>query len=192
MGQMRESAILLVDDENTILSSLKRELTLCSYKVTTATNKEEAIEQLHKNFFDMVITDLVGVDGIEVLQEAKEIDSHMCVFILTGYGGMTTAIDALRLGADDYLLKPYDIEELLHRLELCLEKQRSLRKIKIYEEILPICMYCKDIRDDSGVEPGKGKWVKLETYLGRKSGTSLSHGLCPECFKEIITDVDSN
>jgi YesN/AraC family two-component response regulator len=130
-----------------------------------------------------------GVDGIRVLRLAKTIGSEVCVIILTGYGDMTSAIDALRLGADDYLLKPCDPDELLTRITRCLEKQEAFRKVKLYENILPVCMYCKDIRDDTGTERGEGKWMCMEEYLHRKTGIESSHTYCPRCLDSAKKDM---
>jgi len=101
---------------------------------------------------------------------------------------MESAIEALRLGADDYVLKPCNPEELFLRIESFIEKQEALRTIQLYENILPICAYCKSIRDDTNVVPGKGEWVSVETYISRKSGAMLSHGICPKCFEEHKDD----
>jgi DNA-binding NtrC family response regulator len=187
---MKKKSILIVDDETAILNSIRQDLKVENYNVTTALSGEEALTHLQSRHIDLVITDLAmpGIDGIRVLQEAKIIDPAICVLILTGYGDMFSAIAALRLGADDYLLKPCDSDELLLRMARCLEKQELLRKIKLYENILPVCMYCKDIRDDTGKEPGKGKWLRLEEYILNKTGTYISHGCCPSCFEKYKDD----
>ena len=181
---MQNRKILLVDDEKSILKSCCKNLEHAGYEVTTAECGEEAIAKLQENHFDLVITDLAmpGIDGLGVLKEVKKQDDRdIGTIILTGYGDMTTAIEALRLGADDYLLKPCDVDELMLRVERCLEKQDAFRKIKFYENLLPVCMYCKSIRDDTGTERGDGKWNSLEKYLNDKSGINLSHSICPEC-----------
>lgn len=189
---MKSKSILIVDDEEFILNSLRKDLVSENYSVTTALSGEEALKSLHSNHFDLVISDLVmpGIDGIQVLQEAKTIDPETCVIILTGYGDMTSAIAALRVGADDYLLKPCDIDELLLRITRSLEKKEAFRKIKLYEKILPICIYCKNIRDDTGTEPGKGKWMRMEEYIYLKSGTRISHGCCTECYHKLYPKED--
>lgn len=182
--------ILLVDDEEVILKAFRKDLELANYDVTTAASGEEALSRLKDGPYHLVVTDLVmaGVDGMKVLQEAKNLDPQICVFILTGYGDMTSAIDALRLGADDYLLKPCDADELIMRISRCLDKQELQRKVKIYENILPVCVYCKNIRDDTGTEPGKGKWMRMEEYLLLRSSTMVSHGCCPECYSKHVND----
>jgi len=127
---------------------------------------------------------------ILVFGEAKEVDTHICVIILTGFGDIGSAIDALRLGANDYLLKPCDNEELVLRINNCLEKQDLQKKIKMYEDILPICCYCKKIRDDSGKEPGSGKWLEVADYFHKKVGVSMTHGMCPQCYEKQINKLN--
>ena len=92
--------------------------------------------------YDLVITDLMmpGIDGFGVLKAVKDMAPLTSVIILTGYGDMRSAIDALRLGADDFLLKPCDIEELVFRIRRCLERRSLLQrlmeqKIQLEEEI---------------------------------------------------------
>ncbi len=181
---MRDKTVLLVDDERPLLLALGNYLEKNSYLVKPAISGEAALEELDATSFDLVITDLMmpGINGMEVLKRIKKLNNEIGVFILTGHGNMQLAIDALLAGADDFILKPCDAVELLCKMQLFFEKQDALRKIKIYEKFLPICMYCKKIRDDSGREPGTGRWMRIEEYLSEKSGADLSHGCCPECF----------
>ncbi len=187
---MSKKRILQVDDEQNILNYCRVDFEHEGYDFTSAESGEEAITILKKDYFDLLITDLAmpGVDGIGVLQEAKRHHPDICAIILTGYGDMTSAIEALRQGADDYLLKPCDTEELLLRVTGCLKKQEAFRKVKFYENILPVCIHCKSIRDDTGKNPGKGKWLKMEEYIHTKSGTDISHGCCPKCYEKHKDD----
>lgn len=135
---MRKKAILLVDDEAIILNAISVDLRQEKYEVTKASSGEEALQLLKDKTFDAIVTDLSmpGVDGLGVLKAAKRINDLTCVIILTGYGNMTTAIDALRLGADDYLLKPCESEELIIRIERCLEKKELARQLSEQNEQL--------------------------------------------------------
>ena len=184
--------VLIVDDENSIRISLADELEDEGYSVTTAASGEEAFDILKENDFDLIITDLImeGIGGIEVLKKAKTLDPVISVLILTGYGNLETAIAALRLGADDYLLKPCEIDELLLRVKRGLEKREMQKKIALYENIFPVCAGCKKIRDDDGREPGSGEWLQMEAYIIRKTGVQPSHGLCPECVKKMRAELD--
>ena len=122
---MENATVLLVDDEPIILRSIGSELEQTGYRVKTANSGEAAIEALSENTIDLVVTDLMmeGVNGLGVLERAKQLNPHTIVIILTGYGDMDSAINALRLGADDFLAKPCDMREFRFRVEKCLERQ---------------------------------------------------------------------
>lgn len=185
---MKGKSLLVVDDERIILDSLSREMATAGFEVTTAASGEEAIARINTGFFDLVTTDLSmpGLDGFHVLQAAKQRSSQTIVIILTGNGDLDSAIQALRLGADDFLQKPCDTDELLYRISNGLVKQDLLRKITLYEKFLPVCCYCKKIRDDRPGEHGKGSWLSLEDYFSKSKGVNVSHGCCPDCFNEKI------
>lgn len=179
--------ILVVDDEIIILKGVTADLTRSGYDVATVESGEDALAMLEKHNYDLLITDLMmeGIGGLRLLAETSEKSPTMPVIIITGYGELDSAIEALRLGAADYLLKPCSNEELILRVGKCIEKLELQEKIKLYENILPICSSCKKIRDDSGKKPGTGDWMSLGEYLHSKAGISLSDGLCPNCTEEL-------
>jgi PAS domain S-box-containing protein len=133
-----EVAILFVDDEEVIRKSLARELRLEQFSVTTAANGSEGINALQDRQYDVVITDLMmhDIDGFGVLKAVKKKSPTTSVIILTGYGDMRSAIDALRLGADDFTLKPCEIEELVFRIRRCLEKRSLLQLLMVQKQQL--------------------------------------------------------
>ena len=188
---MRKYSILLVDDDPIIIAGTGSDLEEKDYEVTTVDSGEKAIELLNKSSFDLVITDLVmaPIDGIGVLKKSKEINPEMMVIILTGFGDMTTAIDALRLDADDYMLKPCEPEEMYFRVSRCLDKLELKRKIKKYEDILPVCCVCKRIRDDRGREHGTGQWMSVEKYMRDKAKVDIASTYCPECAKKAREEI---
>jgi len=132
---MRKYTILLVDDDSLITKATGDDLKEKGYGVTTADSGEKAIELLENATFDLIITDLVmgAIDGIDVLNSAKEISPETMVIILTGFGGIASAIEALRSGADDYIQKPCEPEEMYFRVSKCLEKLELKRKIKLQQ-----------------------------------------------------------
>ena len=139
---MTELSILFVDDEELIRKSFSRELREEHFAVTTAGSGSEAIALLKNEPYDLVITDLQmpGIDGFGVLSAVKQYAPQTSVIIITGYGDMQAAIKALRLGADDFALKPCEIEEVVFRIRRCLEKRSllqmlSLKNLKLEEEI---------------------------------------------------------
>lgn len=184
---MKKYSILLVDDDPYIIRGVGKDLESEGYQVTTANGGEKAIEILGETTFDVVITDLImePLDGIDVLKRAKARNPETMVMILTGFGDMTSAIEALRLNADDYILKPCEPEEMHFRVSRCLEKLELRRKIKAYETILPVCCVCKKIRDDSGREPGTGEWLSVEQYMWTKAGLASSSTYCPACAEKV-------
>ena len=189
---MRKYSILLVDDDPIITKGTGSDLEEKGYEVTTADSGEKAIELLNKSSFDLIITDLVmePTDGIGVLKKTKEINPETMVIILTGFGDMSSAIDALRLDADDYMLKPCEPDEMYFRVSRCLEKLELKRKIKVYEDILPVCCVCKKIRDDKGKEPGTGEWMAVESYMWKKAGISATSTYCPECVQKVKEETE--
>lgn len=184
---MQQKKILVVDDEKLILESLRADLVHEGYEVDIAENGEEALEKLAKSPFNLVITDLImeGMGGLELLREARKIYPHMAVCLLTGYADLSSAIDALRFGADEYLIKPCYSAELLLRAKRALAREELRKKVCYYENILPVCAVCKKIRDDSGKEPGKGEWMGLDDYLKRKTGVEIQHRTCDKCSGKI-------
>jgi two-component system phosphate regulon sensor histidine kinase PhoR len=126
----RRRKILIVDDDQFTLGSMARALEGESYEVLTATSGSGAIKLLKQESFDLVLTDLKmpGVDGLEVLRQAREIAPQTVVVILTAYASLGSAIEALREGAYDYLLKPCSDGELKLRIE------RGLERVRLAEE----------------------------------------------------------
>ncbi|MEW6500062.1 MAG: sigma-54-dependent transcriptional regulator [Thermodesulfobacteriota bacterium] len=188
---MRKKVILLVDDEEIIRATLSRDLEEGGHEVMTAESGERAVALLKAHHVDLVITDLLmeGMDGIEVLRQVKAHDPETCVVILTGFGDLASAIGAVRYGADDYLLKPYQFDDLQLRINRCLAQQELRRRIKVYEEVLPICSVCRKIRDDCGKEHGSGDWLSLEEYFARRVGIKSSHSYCPACLKKAEKEL---
>ncbi len=129
---MENYKILLVDDDPFILQSIGPALVKKGYEVATAESGQEALDILDKSTFDLVLVDLImeDVDGFKILKAVKELKKETMVMVLTGHNDVDLTIDCLRLGADDYVLKPCALEELLFRLQNCFEKQEAKKKAK--------------------------------------------------------------
>lgn len=127
--------ILLVDDEQSVLDSLKELLILEGYNVETAESGEEGIVRLESaknngHSYDLVLTDLVmpPMDGMKVLEKARELDPEIVVILMTGYATIESAVKAIRSGAYEYLLKPFLIPDLMLTIERGLEKRRLFKE----------------------------------------------------------------
>ena len=124
--ESRPARILVVDDEESIRDLLRLVLTGQGYSVVTASGGEEAIEYLEAQPFDLVITDLVmpTVNGVEVLRAAKRIDPTYPVIVITGYPSVETVTELVRLGAGDYLTKPFNVDVVIVTVAKLLEMGR--------------------------------------------------------------------
>lgn len=124
---MAKEKILVVDDEFHIRDSIRLLLEKEGYGVEMAADGREGLEQIKKDSFAAAVVDLKmpGMDGIELMKQAKEIDPALKFIIMTGYPTLDTAKDAARLGVYDYIVKPFKIENLLRILDRCMrENQR--------------------------------------------------------------------
>lgn len=121
---MKRKTILLIDDEEIVLKSLARKLSEKGFEVTTVQNGYDAIARLRETVYDLIITDLImeGLSGIQILKEAKKISPGTPVMIITAYGDGKTANEAMQLGADDYVLKPCNLDDLFSRISGCLRE----------------------------------------------------------------------
>jgi len=124
-------AILIVDDERLLLRSLKKALSKEGYRVLTATNGREALNCFEKNFPDLILLDvkLPDIDGMQVLKKIKEMDSNSAIIVMTAFSGIKGAVEAIRLGAYDYIAKPFDIEALEFIIARCLESQKIVSEV---------------------------------------------------------------
>ena len=118
--------VLLADDERSIAITLRDELEEAGHQVTVVGDGRRAEEQLRKHRFDLLITDIrmPGMDGIELLKAAKDVDSAIEVIVITGHGTIETAVEAIRYGAYDYVLKPFFNEDILRRVATLTEFRR--------------------------------------------------------------------
>jgi DNA-binding NtrC family response regulator len=119
------ATILVLDDELDAVILLQRILGEKGHQVLGFTEEEEAIGHARKNKVDLAILDirLKKILGIDVLEELKKIDPHMRVIMLTGYPTLESAREALTLGANEYLIKPIDIDEMEDKVEKVLADQ---------------------------------------------------------------------
>jgi len=234
---MEKEKILIIDDDQHIRMTLSGILKIKGYETFTATKGSDGLEKIKEYQMNMVIIDLnlPDMSGLDVLSRMKELNPLLEAVILTGNASIDSAIDATNKGAFSYLLKPYDMDQVLLHIRRAIEKQRaqetiakdhrelekmnaqlieinrelekevlerrkaedekeklivelkeSLAKIKTLNGLLPICSWCKKIRNDAGY------WQQLESYIGQHSGAEFSHGICPDCLREKYPEYYMN
>ena len=123
--------ILIVDDDQSMRYSLTRMLEGQGFLVSPAKNGTEALERFEQEKPDLVIMDIKmpGQSGLEVLREIKERDPKALVILMTAFGTTETAIEAMKFGAFDYILKPFDIPQMRGLVERALEVSRMMKKM---------------------------------------------------------------
>jgi len=189
--------VLIAEDDAPSRLMLQALLTKWGYEVVCATDGADAWRVLSQpEHPQLVILDwmMPGVDGLEIVRRLgqRQPEKPYYTIIITSRSDQNSASRALDSGADDFIGKPFDNDELRARLAVgfrmnSLQKtlfasikdlQESLNRVKQLEGIIPICMYCKKIRDD------KDGWNQLEQYITEHSEASFSHGICPKCKDE--------
>jgi signal transduction histidine kinase/CheY-like chemotaxis protein len=129
-----EARILVVDDEKHVLLTLQAILQEDGYRVDVAGNGSSAIEALHACHYDLVLTDLKmpGIDGLTVLAEVQKCSPTTVTIMMTGYGSVGSAIEAVHFGAYEYLLKPMEVPELKQAVRRSLERKRLSEVDSLY------------------------------------------------------------
>ena len=130
--------ILLVDDEKSVSSTVALFLKKEGYNVEEQSNGPDAVERLKVKFFDLVITDLKmkPMDGLEVLRNVKEINPLTEVVVMTAYGTVESGVKAMRLGAYDYIQKPFEKDEFVILVSKALERKQLLTEVQKLQEDL--------------------------------------------------------
>lgn len=137
-----------------------------------------------------------GMDGIEICRQIRKRPQPRPTYLilLTARRGQEDKIHGLQAGADDYITKPFDHEELRARVQVGFrvlelqvtlaervrELEEALSRVKMLQGLLPICSYCKKIRND------RNYWQQVEGYISDHSEAQFSHGICPDCYARIV------
>lgn len=193
--------VLIVDDISRNLQLLGTVLKEINCKIAAATCGKQAIsiaEKIHPDLIllDVMMPDMTGFEVAETLK-ANEYFHDIPIIFLTAKVETEDIVKGFESGGVDYVTKPFNSLELLSRVKTHLalklsrdkekhlieELQKSLSEIKKLSGLLPICSHCKKIRDDQGY------WSAVEDYIGTRMDTRFSHGLCPDCIKELYPDI---
>jgi DNA-binding NtrC family response regulator len=123
--------ILIADDHDSLRRGLAQSVAEAGHDVEEAPNGNAAIEKLHEGFFDVVVSDLKmgGSTGLEVLKTAKTLHPSSAIILMTAFGSVSTAVEAMKSGAFDYVQKPFELEEMEVKIEKALEMRRMQNQI---------------------------------------------------------------
>jgi DNA-binding response OmpR family regulator len=204
--------ILVTDDDPDILELNSTILRKVGYEVYEASTAKETLEMVRTHRPDLIILDVILPDmrGTRLCRMIKDDPDLRGPFIILMSGVQISSNNqakGLNVGADGYLVKPVSRKEFIARVqamerikhaedalmetkreqEATIEKlQKALEEIKTLRGLIPICAWCKKIRDDEGY------WDELEVYLSKHSEAVFSHGLCPECSKAMKKKIEED
>ncbi|MEP6572298.1 MAG: response regulator [Gemmatimonadota bacterium] len=178
------TSVLVVDDDPVTRATLKAFLTGAGYSVTLATDGGQAWERMQETRFPIVISDwyMPEVDGVELCRRIRRRSHEPYVYfvLITAHGGKQQYLAGMEAGADDFIMKPVDPDELRARIKVAERMLGVRQQLRCLEGLLPVCAYCKSIRDDEGY------WNSLEAYIEKRSDAQFSHSICPSCYVRIV------
>ncbi len=140
MDKEPEAKVLLVDDEQDFLETLSNRLELRGLKVSTVTSGEQAIVEAKEQDFDAIIVDLSmpGIDGLETLKRIKADNPHAEIIMLTGHASVQSGVEAMKMGAEDFLQKPVELSELMSKISQAKDKKMLVLQKQSQEELRKI------------------------------------------------------
>ncbi|WP_414663360.1 response regulator [Horticoccus sp. 23ND18S-11] len=178
--------ILTVEDDAVARAMLRQALRRLGHEALEAKDGEAAWELLQANEgVRVVVSDwmMPNSDGLQLCRKIRgRVGAEYTYFILltardASEDNQKSAADA---GVDDFLTKPLDLSELWTRLRVAERILRYTTQVRQLEEMLPICSYCKKIRDDQNY------WQQIEGYIGERTGSDFSHSICPDCYQSVV------
>jgi phosphoserine phosphatase RsbU/P len=180
--------ILIAEDDPVSVKVLQFTLEHYGHEVVVAASGLEAWEKFDAEPVRVIVSDwmMPGLDGLQLCQKVRERPkTEYTYFILltaihTGRDNLRQAMDA---GVDDFLTKPLDREAILMRLRVAERILEFTKQIRLLKLLIPICMYCKRVRDDSDY------WDQVENYIHAHTGSNFSHGICPTCFDQQMSNL---
>jgi len=178
--------VLAVEDDPVALAVLTRTLIKLGHEVVSARDGEEALRQLGIEPVRIIVSDwlMPGVDGLELCRQVRaRLGSDYVYFVLltSREQSANNQREAIEAGVDDFLSKPLREMEIWMRLRVAERILRFATQVQQLEQFLPICGYCKKVRDD------RNYWQQIESYINERTGTDFSHSICPDCYTNVIT-----
>ena len=181
--------ILIADDDRITAMMLSQTLESWGFEVTVVADGAAAWERLiGVEPPTLLIVDwmMPGLDGLELCRRIRATPrpTPIYVILLTARTDRRDLVAGLEAGADDYLTKPFDPDELRARIHVGERTLALMANIKRLTGLLPICSYCKRIRSD------KNYWEQVDSYITEHTDAHFSHGICPECYVKEMAHLD--
>jgi sigma-B regulation protein RsbU (phosphoserine phosphatase) len=178
--------ILAVEDDTSSRKILTQALVRLGHEVIEASNGEDALKLLDETDPPRVVVSdwtMPRMDGLELVRSVRSrLNTDYTYFILltARTADDSNQRESIEAGVDDFLTKPVDLTELWMRLRVAERILRFTTQVRQLEAFLPICSYCKKVRDD------RNYWQQIETYINARTGSEFSHSVCPDCYNRVI------
>ena len=176
--------ILIAEDDGVSRLILLTKLKNLGHTVIAREDGESAWNSFLVERPQLIITDwmMPKVDGLDLCRMIRSHvrEKYAYIMFLTALTGKKNYHEGMEAGADDFLNKPVDMDELTARLRVAERILAMHSEMKQLEGLLPICSYCKQIRDDQNT------WQPIEGYLSKRTEATFSHGCCPTCLEKIV------
>jgi DNA-binding response OmpR family regulator len=182
--------ILIADDDRMSTMMLSRTLEQWGFETVVVNDGVAAWECIGSEAPPaLAILDwmMPGIDGIELCKRIRAIvpPTHVYLRLLTARNDPQDLVAGHQAGADDYLTKPFDPDELRARIHVGQRTIGLIASIKQLTGLLPICSYCKRVRSDEDY------WEQVESYVTEHTDAVFSHGICPECLEKTLAELDA-
>lgn len=177
--------ILAVEDDPVARRVLRQALKKLGHEVIEAEDGEAALDSLAMEKVRVIVCDWVmpQMDGLEFCRRVRDRpgEDYVYFILLTSRTASTeNEREAADAGVDDFLSKPLDVNELWMRLRVAERILQFATQVRTLEAFLPICSYCKKVREDSNY------WTQIESYINTRTGTDFSHSVCPDCYQSVV------
>jgi DNA-binding response OmpR family regulator len=181
--------IIIVDDEPVARAILQHALEILGHEIIAAGNGLEAWEVFDREPARLIVSDwkMPGMDGLALGKKVRDRKKTLYTYFI-----LLTAQDtkpenyklATEAGVDDFLTKPFDRPTIEMRLRVAERILRFTTEIRQLQNLIPICAYCRKIRNDADY------WQLAETYISEQTGSNFTHGMCPECAEKFLAEVN--
>lgn len=176
--------VLAIEDQAIAGIQLLATLKSLGHEAELVDDSSKAWLRATEGAYRVIVSDwrMPGMDGLELCRRLRQRTGDYIYFILISTTRVTkqTREEALAAGVDDFLVKPVDPDELGMRLHVAERIIQYAAQVRQLESILPICGYCKKVRDDGAY------WKEIEAYFGQRQGTQFSHSICPDCYEREV------
>lgn len=177
--------ILVAEDDFISRKLLCTTLETFGHEVEAFNDGQEAWDRFNDEPLRIIVSDwlMPNMDGLEFCRKVRDRpDTEYTYFILltANVQGEDTHREAMDAGVDDFMSKPLNREQIWIRLRVAERILGFTTHISQLESMLPICSYCKKVRDDNNY------WEQVETYIGQRTGTDFSHSVCPDCYENVV------